>query len=268
MSKRFSIVWTILFLYVIGYFAISINTGKQDFLWLELSLLSLIVSMILLIKNHFPKRKYLILSSVLTLLYLLSETFRFNAFTVIQGMILFLSCCASCSVFEKCGEHSLRWIRNDKKQDVFVSIVIGIVCGILWGGINFLLMRGSNPVVQTNVFKALIVSLNPAILEEVACRCVIFAFCLSMAEGELKGRFQRFTGWFMMIVPHILPHMLFSMTNGIIESILSWLISLVLYIVVFGFVFAFLQKKRDVTSAMIAHGIVDWIRFCIFGLPI
>ena len=43
MSKRFSIVWTILFLYVIGYFAISINTGKQDFLWLELSLLSLIV---------------------------------------------------------------------------------------------------------------------------------------------------------------------------------------------------------------------------------
>jgi membrane protease YdiL (CAAX protease family) len=41
----------------------------------------------------------------------------------------------------------------------------------------------------------------------------------------------------------------------------------VLYIAVFGFIFAFLQKKRDITSAMIAHGIVDWIRFCIFGLP-
>jgi membrane protease YdiL (CAAX protease family) len=37
--------------------------------------------------------------------------------------------------------------------------------------------------------------------------------------------------------------------------------------VVFGFIFAFLQKKRDVMSAMIAHGVVDWIRFCIFGLP-
>lgn len=268
MSKRFSRVWAIFFLYVIGYFVICINTGKQAFLWLELSFLSLIVSVVLLVKNHFPKRKYLILSSVLTLLYLISEIFRFNAFTVIQGIILFLSCCASCSVFEKCGEHSLRWIRNEKKQDVFVSIVIGIVCGILLGGLNYLLMRGSNPVVQTNVFKALIVSLNPAILEEVAFRCVFFAFCLSMVEGELKNRFQRFTSWCMMIVPHILPHMLFSTTNGIIASVLSWLISLVLYIVVFGFVFAFLQKKRDVTSAMIAHGIVDWIRFCIFGLPL
>jgi len=178
MSKRFSRVWAIFFLYVIGYFVICINTGKQAFLWLELSFLSLIVSVVLLVKNHFPKRKYLILSSVLTLLYLISEIFRFNAFTVIQGIILFLSCCASCSVFEKCGEHSLRWIRNEKKQDVFVSIVIGIVCGILLGGLNYLLMRGSNPVVQTNVFKALIVSLNPAILEEVAFRCVIFCFLL------------------------------------------------------------------------------------------
>lgn len=268
MRKRFSIVWVILLLYVVGYFTICINTEKQDFLWLELSFLSFIVSVVLLAKNHFPKRKCLILSFVLTLLYLMSEIFRFNAFTMIQGIILFLSCCASCSVFEKCGEHSLRWIRNEKKQDVFVSIVIGIVCGILWGGINYLLMRGSNPVVQTNVFKALIVSLNPAILEEVAYRCLFFAFCLSMAEGELKGRFQRFISWCMMIIPHILPHILFSLSNGIIESVLSWLISLVLYIVVFGLLFAFLQKKEDITSAMVAHGMVDWIRFCIFGLPI
>lgn len=268
MSKRLSIVWTVLLLYVIGYFVICINTGRQDFLWLELSFLSLIVSVVLLVKNHFPKRKYLILSSILTLLYLISNIFRFNVFAVIQGIILFLSCCASCSVFEKCEENSLRWIRRKKKRDVFVSIIIGIVCGILWGGINYLLMRGSNPVVQANVFKALITSLNPAILEEVADRCVFFAFCLSMAGGELTGKFQRFTGWCMMIVPHILPHMLFSMTNSIIESVFSWLMSLVLYIIVFGFVFAFLQKKRDIASAMIAHGTVDWIRFCIFGLPI
>ena len=268
MCKRFSIVWIVLLLYVVGYFIICINTGKQDFLWLELSFLSFIVSVILLAKNHFPKRKYILISFILTLLYLLSNMFRFNAFTVIQGIILFLSCCASCSVFEKYGKNSLHLIRNTKKTDMFVSIIIGITCGMVLGGINYLLMRGNNPIVPTNVIKALIVSLNPAILEEVAFRCVFFAFCLSMAEGELKSRFQRFIGWCMMIVPHILPHMLFSMKNNIIESVLSWLISLVLYIVVFGFIFALLQKKRDIASAMIAHGIVDWIRFCIFGLPI
>ncbi|MBR4082674.1 MAG: CPBP family intramembrane metalloprotease [Lachnospiraceae bacterium] len=268
MHKRFSIVWIVLLLYVVGYFTICVNTEKQDLLWLELSFLSFIVSIVLLAKNHFPKRKYIVISIILTMLFLLSNIFSFNVFTVIQGIILFLSSCASCSVFEKYGKNSLNLIRNTKKTDVVVSILIGIVCGIIWGGINYLLMRGSNPVVPTNVIKALIVSLNPAILEEVAFRCVFFAFCLSMAEGELKNRFQRFTGWCMMIVPHILPHILFSMTNGILESVLSWMISLVLYIVVFGFVFAFWQKKRDVITAMIAHGIVDWIRFCIFGLPI
>ena len=268
MYKRFSIVWMVFFLYVAGYFTICIGIGNQEFLWLELALLSLIVSVILLIKNHFPKIKYIVLSVVFTSLYLVSNIFSFNVFTLIQGVILFLSGCASCSVFEKYERNSLRLIQNIKKTDVFVSILIGIACGILWGGINYFLMRGSNPVVPTNILKAFIVSLDPAILEEVAFRCVFFAFCLSMSGGELKSKFQRFTGWFMMIVPHILPHILFSITNGIIESILSWLISLVLYIVVFGFIFALLQKKRDIASAMIAHGIVDWIRFCIFGLPI
>ena len=88
-----------------------------------------------------------------------------------------------------------------------------------------------------------------------------------MADGEIKRGAQSFTFWFMMIVPHILPHILFNTANGIFESIVSFLISLVLYIVVFGYLFAFLQRKRDIMSAMIAHGVVDWIRFCIFGLP-
>lgn len=88
-----------------------------------------------------------------------------------------------------------------------------------------------------------------------------------MAGGEIKRGAQSFTVWFMMIVPHILPHILFNTANGVINSIVSFLISLVLYIVVFGYLFAFLQKKRDIMSAMVAHGVVDWIRFCIFGLP-
>ena len=264
MSKRILKVWLVLLLYTIGYFWICISTEKQDFLWLELSSLSLIVSIVLLTKNHFPKRRDLFLAGILTLLYLVSNIYRFNAFTVIQGIILFLSCCATCSVFAEYRKNSLHWIQNEKKRDVVISILIGIMCGILWGTINYFLMRGSNPVVETNVFKAMIYALNPAIMEEIAYRCVFFAFCLNMTGGELESRFEKFTGWCMMIVPHILPHVLFSITEGI----LSWLVYFVLYIAIFGFVFAFLQKKRDIGSAMIAHGIVDWIRFCIFGLPI
>lgn len=187
-------------------------------------------------------------------LFCISNSSWFNFYNAIQTITLFLSCCASCSVFGKYEQESLKWIRHAKNTDVLVSILTGIGCGILWGGINYLLMRGSNPIAPANPLKALIVSLNPAILEEVAYRTVLFAFCLSLADGQLNTGFRKFTGWFIMMVPHILPHILFSLKYGPISVIVNWLIGLVAYIAVFG-------------SAIIAHGVVDLIRFCIFGIP-
>ena len=88
--------------------------------------------------------------------------------------------------------------------------------------------------------------------------------CIKVCKGNENDGKQKITSG---IVPHILPHILFNTTNGVINIIVSFLILLVLYIVVFGFIFTLLQRKRDIMSAMIAHGVVDWIRFCIFGLP-
>ena len=260
-------VWILFFLYLIIYFVICLGLGNQQFLWLELACFSMIISIYLLIQNKMPKKKSIIISLILALVYLVSDIYQFNIFAVFHGILVFLSCSASFSVFEKYEEHSLCFIRSEKTTDILLSIIIGIVCGIVWGGINYFLMLGSNPLVPTNVFKAFLVALNPAVIEEISCRCIFFAFCLYMAGGEIKRGAQSFTVWFMMIVPHILPHILFNTENGVVNSIVSFLISLVLYIVVFGYLFAFLQKKRDITSAMIAHGVVDWIRFCIFGLP-
>lgn len=61
--------------------------------------------------------------------------------------------------------------------------------------------------------------------------------------------------------------MMFSLEGGLANALISFVMYIVLYIVIFGFVFAFLQRKRDVLSAMVAHGLVDAIRFSIFGLP-
>ena len=267
MNQKMIPVWILFFLYLIIYFVICLGLGNQQFLWLELACFSMIISIYLLIQNKMPKKKSIIISLILALVYLVSDIYQFNIFSVFHGILVFLSSCASFSVFEKYEEHSLCFIRSKKTTDILLSIIIGIVCGIVWGGINYFLMLGSNPLVPTNIFKAFLVALNPAVIEEISCRCIFFAFCLYMAGGEIKRGAQSFTVWFMMIVPHILPHILFNTENGVVNSIVSFLISLVLYIVVFGYLFAFLQKKRDITSAMIAHGVVDWIRFCIFGLP-
>ena len=36
--------------------------------------------------------------------------------------------------------------------------------------------------------------------------------------------------------------------------------------VLFGLPFALLQRKRDITTAMISHGIVDAVRFTLLGI--
>lgn len=85
---------------------------------------------------------------------------------------------------------------------------------------------------------------------------------------KLNTKGQELTTYAMMTVRHILPHTVECFNNGFLSGLLEWLISVVLYILIFGLIFAFLQRKRDIVSAMIAHGTVDFIRFCLFGLPI
>ena len=68
----------------------------------------------------------------------------------------------------------------------------------------------------------------------------------------------------MMVIPHVLIHMPdMFIENGLINGI----IGIVMLTILFGLPFAFLQRKWDLTSAMIAHGIVIAIRFSAFGIP-
>lgn len=67
------------------------------------------------------------------------------------------------------------------------------------------------------------------------------------------NRFQVFTMFFMMCMPHTVAH-----GYALIETIILCLL--------FGVPFTILQRKRDITSAMISHGIVDVIRFMLFGI--
>ncbi len=44
------------------------------------------------------------------------------------------------------------------------------------------------------------------------------------------------------------------------------MVSTILLCILLGLPFMILQRKRDITSAMISHGMVDAMRFMIFGL--
>ena len=78
------------------------------------------------------------------------------------------------------------------------------------------------------------------------------AFCVWYADGEMNF-YQKFTMYFMMCVPHAAVH-----GYQLIETIVLC--------VLFGLPFAILQRKRDIASAMISHGIVDAVRFTLMGI--
>ncbi len=135
-------------------------------------------------------------------------------------------------------------------QEILISLGIAVAAAAILAVINYFLSRNNSTVNFAITLPRLAICLSPAIFEEMACRAVFMAFCLYLFRNPTK--LQLFTMWFMMIVPHTLAH-----HYNLIESLLLCLL--------FGLPFAILQRKRDLTSAMVSHGLVDAIRFCIFG---
>ena len=266
MNSKISKVWLSFAIYLIGYFAIMILSGDQSLAWLELEAFSLIISIAMLIRHRLPSKRGIILSIAVTMLYGLARIYSFNFFVIIQMFIMLMAAMACCSVFEKYKDNALIFIRNDKRSDIVISILIGVAAGIVMAFINYLLMKGSNTRTEPDYLKAFINALSPATMEEIALRSTFYAFCLDAAKGSFANKAEKFTSWFMMIVPHIIPHILFDISLGI-EGMIQWIIIMILYILVFGLLFAILQRKRDIASAMIVHGIVDFIRFVLFGVP-
>ena len=269
-NTKLNRVWLSFLVYlVLFWFGILILKQKQ-LIWLLLEFYALVIASFILWKYHrYLQRKHLISSSVLCSLYALSELIHMTPLSIFNILLVFLSACAVMAVFAQKTKGALKWFKGNSGQSVATSIGIGIFVGLVWGAINCLLMLGSNPLQPSSIFKAFLLSLSPAIIEEIAYRTVFYAFCLSMVSGQkLQSKGQELTAYVMMTIPHILPHTVECFKNGFLSGLLEWLISVVLYLLIFGLVFAFLQRKRDIASAMVAHGTIDFMRFCLFGLPI
>jgi len=144
-----------------------------------------------------------------------------------------------------------------------VTILIGLVVGIVWGTINIFL-NNDQPEPHFALINFL-VPLNPGIYEEMAFRAFIFTACLHFMRGELTTKLQRFTAWFMMVIPHVLPHTPYMFIE---QGFISGIMATVILTFVFGIPFAILQRKRDLTSAMIAHGVVMIIFFSMFSIEV
>jgi hypothetical protein len=181
-------------------------------------------------------------------------------------LVTFLSFMAFFQLSNRYPENTIILIRNESGKSFMSSVVLGLAVGAFLGIINVVLNSYSGGA-ETNIRldpQHFIVPLNPGIYEEVVFRAFFFMVSLHFLKGSLATRGRRFTAWFMMVLPHVLVHT----PNAFIENgIGGWLIYTVMLAGVFGLPFAFLQLKRDLASAMIAHITVMVIFFNVFGIP-
>ena len=217
----------------------------------------------LLIKVKLPSVKYIVISLIfgiaVSLCYL---AVQMNVMVIVhQGLLAGLpTLLSSLAVFavmkkiENAGGKPYYLLRTSGKrplyQEILISLAIAIGSAAVLAVINFFLSKTHSTENFEITWQRLTICLSPAIFEEMACRAVFMAFCVYLFRKPTK--FQLFTMWFMMIVPHTLAHH-------------YNLVSSLLLCVIFGLPFTLLQRKRDLTSAMVSHGLVDAIRFCIFG---
>ena len=227
--------------------------------WSVLAAITSGLSIFLIVKNKLPSKKYVIISIVFAILSTLAYLgYQQNPFILIYGLRAgiptLLSSFAVFSVMEKKGGYKI--LSHETRWSPLVSILIAIVAGIILSIINTLI-SGQKINFEFSLLK-LLVCLNPAIYEEMACRAIFMAFCVYFTSNENSQEksmnvFDLITMYFMMIVPHTVIH-----GYGLIPTLILC--------VLFGLPFALLQRKRDITSAMISHGIVDAVRFTLTGI--
>ena len=227
--------------------------------WSVLAAITSCLSIFLIVKNKLPSKKYVIISVVFSILSTLAYLgYQQDPFILIYGLRAgiptLLSSFAVFSVMEKKGGYKL--LSHETRWSPLVSILIAVATGIILSIINTLI-SGQKINFEFSLLK-LLVCLNPAIYEEMACRAIFMAFCVYFTSNENSQEkrmnvFDLITMYFMMIVPHTVIH-----GYGLIPTLILC--------VLFGLPFALLQRKRDIASAMISHGIVDAVRFTLTGI--
>lgn len=266
--KKHNIVLWICFILLLGFRLVV--KGDNSPYWLGLALITSALSIYLLIKNGLPSRKYVIISVIFAVLSMVAYLgYQQNPFILIYGLRAgiptLLSSFAVFSVMQKHKDYKL--LSRQTRMSPLISILIAIGTGAILSVIN-ILISGQQVNFQFSLLK-LLICFNPAIYEEMACRAIFMAFCVYCVSVESKPQnntadattgdskkmnlFDIITMYFMMIVPHTVIHG-YDLTPTLMLCVL------------FGLPFALLQTKRDITSAMISHGIVDAVRFTLLGI--
>jgi len=236
-------------------------------MWLLFQIYVIIFAIFILIKENLPRKNIIIVALVFGVLTGLYNPVV-NVGTILTFMCTILTFMASSSIFQK-SEDVISLFENFSKREILKSIGIGIIAGAILAFINLLVAGKQQMNFNVNIHYFLL-SLNPGIFEEVSFRLFMYAFCIYILKGKANTKKEKIWCYIMMVLPHVLIHTpdLFFKNGVFYLDVPILLVYIVILSLIFGLPLALLQRKRDLSSAMIAHGLVDFVRFCFLGLPV
>ena len=132
------------------------------------------------------------------------------------------------------------------------SIIIGIICGVVLGALNIIMANGNiDPEISLD---AIFLALQAGIWEEVTMRFLFYALAVYILKRDGRSSIENILIYILMVAPHLLGHGVMSIA------------SIIILFLFFGTPMAILQRKVDLTSAIIMHVTVDLIRFICLGI--
>ncbi len=172
---------------------------------------------------------------------------------LIMGLVTIPAYLGAMSIL-KDSNNEVSVIRSGKKQ-IAVSFSIAIGIGIFLGVINLLL--ANFPINFSVKLKWFLDAINAGVTEEIIFRLFFFAICVAIVKDKKMSKAENVLSYLIMTIPHVLIHFNFETVD---------LGSIIVLFVLFGLPFAVLQRKRDLASAIVAHSVVDLIRFVLVGI--
>ena len=153
------------------------------------------------------------------------------------------------------GSHNEIFVIRSGKKQIAISFSIAIGIGSILGVINLFLANA--PINFSVKLKWFLDAIRAGVAEEIIFRLFFFAMCVAIVKDKKMSKAENVLSYLIMTIPHVLIHFNFETVN---------MGSIIVLFLLFGFPFAVMQRKRDLTSAIVAHSVVDLIRFVLLGI--
>ena len=200
----------LLFLTFIDFFALNLLVPPADGTDLTARLRTLMeiyamgIAMVLILKNHLPKGKWIVLSAILAMIVFSAQR-ELSSAAGVAALEVLLCSLVSFRVFEKYPRRAVKVIHGTKLRSCAGTLLCGLLAGGLLGVLS-LLMSGEHTLEFRFEQAILLEALGHTILEEVCFRLILAAACIELLGGKIRTRAESIWYLVMLTAPHTLMH--------------------------------------------------------------